>query len=468
MKKTITYILFALLFHSETKAFNADSVLTICKSQMEVLLANSTSTTSYPRTLNAYSAVTFVGAADWTSGFFPGSLWYLGEYFKNTTIKSKAASFTNGLSLQQYNTSTHDVGFVLYCSYGNGYRINNDATSKEVLINTANSLMTRYNPTVGCTRSWSFGAWSFPVIIDNMMNLELLFWATRATGDSTYYKAAVSHANRAMKELVRSDYTSYHLVDFDPNTGEVLKRQTFQGAFDESVWARGQGWELYGFTMCYRETGDVKYLELARNITNWIKTHLPSDYVPYWDYLAPLIPNEPKDASAAAVYASALLELSTLDKQNSKEYFDLATSILENLSKPTYLASGGANKGFILKHCTGNKPAKKEIDVPLNYGDYYFIEALTRYPKAKAILNSINSTSAEKLRLQSNIVRNNLTILGDEVAQIKELTIFEMNGKAVLKSASTSVNLETLPSGNYILRCFTTKGRSQTLRFYKL
>ena len=461
----LTFLLSSMNF--QLKAFNSDSVLVICKSQMNTLIAKSSSYSSYPRTLNASMAITYVGASDWTSGFIPGSLWYLGDYFKDATLKTKAANFTNNIASQQYNTTTHDVGFMMYCSYGNGYKLNSDVTSKNVLINSANSLASRYNSVVGCTRSWDFGTWSFPVIIDNMMNLELLFWATKTTGDSSYYKIADSHASRVLSEFIRPDFTSYHVVDFDPIAGKVIKKQTFQGASDESDWARGQGWGLYGFTMCYRETGKLKYLTLARNIAQWIKMHLPTDYVPYWDYLAPNIPNEPRDASAAAIYASALLELSMLDKENAKEHFNLATKILENLSSPAYMSNNGANSGFILKHCTGHKPANKEIDVPMNYGDYYFIEALTRYQKAK-LMTALSTPSVPTFRIFPNPVKNSFSIHFEQQNEVKLIRILDITGKVVLSSKPIeNIICSTLIKGNYIVQVEFINNRFENQQIVK-
>ena len=461
-------ILFFLIFAlGAAKAFNSDSVLIICKSQINTLISKSASYTQYPRSLNTSSAITYVGASDWTSGFIPGSLWYLGDYFKDATLKTKAANFTTNLASQQYNTSTHDVGFMMYCSYGNGYNINADQTYKNVLINSANSLKSRYNSVVGCTRSWDFGTWSFPVIIDNMMNLELLFWATKATGDSSYYKIADSHASRVLNEFIRPDFTSYHVVDFDPITGKVIKKQTFQGASDESIWARGQGWELYGFTMCYRETGNLKYLIMARNIAQWIKNHLPTDYVPYWDYMAPNIPNEPRDASAAAIYASALLELSMLDKEKANVHFNLATKILESLSSPNYLSNNGLNSGFVLKHCTGHKPANKEIDVPINYGDYYFIEALTKYQKAK-LLTALSIPNDPTFKIFPNPVKSLLSINFKHQNEAKLIRIFDMGGKVFLSSQPTeNIMCCTLKDGNYIVQVEFKNNRFENQQFVK-
>jgi uncharacterized protein YyaL (SSP411 family) len=272
------------------------------------------------------------------------------------------------------------MGFKIYCSYGTGYGITKDAAYKEVIIQSAKTLSTRFNSTVGCIRSWDHHKeqWGYPVIIDNMMNLELLFAATRLTGDSSYYKIAVSHANTTMKNHFRADYSSYHVVDYDTLTGKVVKRQTHQGYADESAWARGQAWGLYGYTMCYRETKNVAYLQQAEHIAAFILHHpnLPADKIPYWDFNAPEIPNEPRDVSAASVLASGLLELAKYSK-NKKEYLSVANTILQNLTQH-YRSPIGENKGFILLHSTGSKPAKSEVDVPLNYGDYYYLEALLR------------------------------------------------------------------------------------------
>lgn len=470
MRSIIKYTFLTFLLSSmnfQVEAFNSDSVLVICKSQLNTLIAKSSSYSSYPRTLNTSTAITYVGASDWTSGFIPGCLWYLGDYFKDATLKTKAANFTTNLASQQYNTSTHDVGFMMYCSYGNGYKFNSDQSYKSVLINSANSLKSRYNSLVGCTRSWDFGTWSFPVIIDNMMNLELLFWATKATGDSSYYKIADSHASRVLSEFIRPDYTTYHVVDFDPITGNVIKKQTFQGASDESDWARGQGWELYGFTMCYRETGKLKYLTLARNIAQWIKIHLPTDHVPYWDYLAPNIPNEPRDASAAAIYASALLELSMLDKENSKEYFNEATKILESLSSPAYMSNNGLNSGFILKHCTGNKPANKELDVPLNYADYYFIEALTRYQKAK-VMTALSIPTVPTFRIYPNPVKSSFNIHFKHQNEARLVNIIDMSGKVIICSKPTeNIMCSTLKKSNYIVQVEFKNNRFENQQIVK-
>ncbi len=318
----------------------------------------------------------------WCSGFYPGTLLYLYEQTKDPSLRAEADRMLNVLEKEKNNTSTHDLGFMMYCSFGNAERIAPKPAYKDILLTSARSLSTRFNPTVGCIKSWDSKPSDFLVIIDNMMNLELLFWATRASGDSSFYKIAVTHANTTMKNHFRPDYSSYHVVNYNPETGAVQQKRTAQGAADESAWARGQAWGLYGFTVMYRETRDRKYLDQANGIAQFIlrNPNLPADKIPYWDFNAPGIPNALRDASAAAIIASALLELGQYaDRTVSKEYFATAETILTNLSKPPYKAAIGTNGGFILQHCVGHMPNKTEVDVPLTYADYYFIEALKRY-----------------------------------------------------------------------------------------
>jgi len=336
-----------------------------------------------PRTLDSAANLKLVNSRDWTSGFFPGELWFLYDHSKNNDWKKQAQDFTVNIEKEKTNATTHDMGFKIYCSIGNGYRLTKDLHYKDVIIESAKTLSTRFNSKIGCIRSWDQRKeiWDFPVIIDNMMNLELLFAATKLSGDSSFYKIAITHANTTMKNHYRPDYSSYHVVDYDTSTGQVRKKQTAQGYADESAWARGQSWGLYGFTMCYRFTHDKKYLQQAEHIASFILNHpnLPKDLVPYWDYNAPNIPNEPRDASAAAIMASALYELSLYSK-NGKKYRETADKIVQNLTN-YYRSPIGENKGFILLHSTGSKPANSEVDVPLIYADYYYLEALLRMKK---------------------------------------------------------------------------------------
>jgi len=339
----------------------------------------------FPRTIdNASGRLMTTGPGDWVAGFYPGTLLYLYSQTGDSTLLREAEKRLSSLEKEQFNKSTHDLGFMMYCSFGNAYQLTGNAHYREVLIKSAKSLLTRFNEKVGCIKSWDRPDTSiYLVCIDNMMNLELLCWATKATGDSAFYRAAVSHADKTLRNHFRPDYSSYHIVVYDPLTGGVKKKQTGQGFADESAWARGQSWGLYGYTMMYRETGDKKYLEQARHIANFIlnNTNLPADKIPYWDYDHPNIPNTLRDASSAAIMASALVELSKYEpvRKKAKQYLETAKKIIQSLSTSQYMASPGTNEGFLLKHSVGSMINKEEIDKPVTYADYYFIEAMVRY-----------------------------------------------------------------------------------------
>lgn len=324
------------------------------------------------------------GSEWWTSGFYPGTLLYLYEETGDRQLYEEAMRIMEELKQEQYNTSTHDLGFMMFCSFGNANRIEPRPEYREILLNSARSLASRFNPQVGAIRSWDSDESDFIVIIDNMMNLELLFWATEATGDSTFYDIAVTHANTTTENHFRPDYSTYHVVNYDPETGAVQEKKTAQGAADESAWARGQAWGLYGYTLTYRATGDEQYLEQANRIADFMLNHpnMPKDKIPYWDINAPGIPDALRDASAAAITASALLELATYtEEERTERYFNTAETMLKTLSTDEYMADIGTNGGFILKHGVGHMPAGTEIDVPLTYADYYFVEAMKRYKK---------------------------------------------------------------------------------------
>ncbi|WP_183308140.1 DUF4995 domain-containing protein [Dysgonomonas hofstadii] len=321
---------------------------------------------------------------DWTSGFFPGSLWYAYHITGDNSLKEQATRYTNLLYPVSNYTKTHDLGFMINCSYGNAERFAANDTIIPILIRTADNLISRFDPTIGAIRSWDFGTWNFPVIIDNMMNLDLLFYVSHLTGDSKYKDVALIHADKTMANHFRPDYSSYHVVSYN-NDGTVERRQTHQGKNDESSWSRGQAWAAYGYVSCYRETKNKAYLDQAINIATFIMSRVKTaDLIPLWDYDAPDTPETPRDASAASITASAFIELSTMVEDGSK-YFDYAEKILQNLSSDNYLATLGSNQGFILKHSTGSLPNGSEIDVPLNYADYYFLEGLDRYMKLKNI-----------------------------------------------------------------------------------
>lgn len=337
-----------------------------------------------PRTVDDKGQIVYVPFDDWTSGFFPGSMWYMYQLTGDKKWQTLGQKYTEALDSVQYLTWHHDVGFMVGCSYLNGMRTAGlDYTP--VIIQTARSLATRFRPEAGIIQSWDSDkgwqaqrGWKCPVIIDNMMNLELLFEATKLSGDSTYYNIAVSHADKTLKNHFRANNSCYHVVDYDPETGEVRSQQTAQGYAHESSWARGQAWAFYGYTMCYRYTHNPLYLDQALKIYNFIFTNknLPADLIPYWDFDALNIPNEPRDVSAATVTASALYELYTY--LSDAKYKETADKIVENLSNSSYRAAVGTNGNFILMHSVGSIPHNAEIDAPLNYADYYFLEALIR------------------------------------------------------------------------------------------
>lgn len=322
----------------------------------------------------------------WCSGFFPGTLWYLYENSRNPEVLNYARMYTDRVEREKYTTNNHDVGFMLYCSFGNGFRLTGDEHYKDVLLTGARSLATRYKPHIGLIRSWDHNKenWQYPVIIDNIMNLELLLWASKQSGDSVFKEISLSHADKTIAYHFRPDYSSYHVVSYDTITAQPHLRQTHQGYADESAWSRGQAWGLYGYTYLYRETNNERYLEQARSIADFLLHHpnMPQDYIPYWDYNSPEIPNTPRDASAACIMASALTELSDyVDAERATKYMQVVETQIRTLASPEYTAKTGENGCFILRHSTGNYPAQSEVDVPLPYADYYYLEALTRLKK---------------------------------------------------------------------------------------
>lgn len=367
--------------------------------QFENTLAEDKVPSRVPRTIDSLGRLETTDIYEWTSGFFAGNLWYMYELTGDRKWENEAVKWTEALDTIQYWNGSHDIGFMINCSYGNGLKFAGEKKYGKVLVQAARSLIKRYNPVVKCIKSWDYRKawndttdWFYPVIIDNMMNLELLFEATRLSGDSNFYHIAVQHAITTMKNHYRPDFSCYHVVDYDTITGAVLDKATCQGFTDESSWARGQAWGLYGYTLCYRYTKDEQFLKFAENIAEYIlnNPNLPEDMVPYWDYNAgdPNLKPEwnydptkypviPRDASAAAITSSALFELSTYSAVHSAEFRQAAVKILESLASPNYMGVPG-DKYFILNHSVGSIPHGVEIDVPLVYADYYFLEALDR------------------------------------------------------------------------------------------
>ncbi|MBQ3607586.1 MAG: glycoside hydrolase family 88 protein [Bacteroidales bacterium] len=365
----------------------ADKVFNLAKTQY-ALMDSALSEGEYPRTTGQDGSLRTSDMGWWCSGFYPGSLWYIYEYTGDKAILEMAWKQTLPLKGLLDRHTDHDIGFQINCSFGNALRLTGDSAAvMPTYVAAAQKLAARLNPATGVTRSWDWVRkdWRYPVIIDNMMNMELLAEAARMSGDETLMDAATTHANTTLKNHFRPDWSCWHLLDYNPETGKVRSRETVQGYADESAWARGQAWALYGFTMMSRETSSDEYLDAAENIADMILSHLPDDGIPYWDFNAPDIPDALRDASAGAITASALIELSTItsDSDASERYLDTARKQLLTLSSEEYLAKPGENGFFLLKHCVGNMPENSEIDVPLSYADYYFLEALVRYVTLK-------------------------------------------------------------------------------------
>jgi hypothetical protein len=365
-----------------------------CAEKARKLESNMAENRVEPRTMNADGSVVLVNPRDWCSGFFPGNLWQMYSYTNDSYWRKEAVTWTWRIEDSKWYGGTHDLGFIMYNSFGKAYELTDERSYRDVVVDAANTLITRYNPTIKAIRSWDHNKdkWKYPVIIDNMMNLEMLFEATRLTGDSTYYKIAVQHANTTMRNHFRNDYSSYHVVDYEPSTGDVRARQTAQGYSDDSFWSRGQGWGLYGYVMCYRYTKDMAYLRQSERIADFFINlpNMPADMIPYWDMNMPSVKgltpdnvdeNIPRDASAAAVVASGLYELSLyVDNEKAERYRDVADKIINTLTRG-YTSPIGENCGFLLLHSVGHYPAGSEVDVPLIYADYYYLEALSRKGK---------------------------------------------------------------------------------------
>ena len=369
--------------------FDVNTVLNQNVDKIKTVTQKLTFYDSFPRHIDKNNKQwSYVKPKDWCSGFYPGILWYAYEESGDEVLKNKAIKFTETLKTIAYSPArNHDIGFQLYCSYGNGYRLTGKQNYKEILLAAADTLATLYSPKVGSILSWpsQIKRYKHNTIIDNMMNLELLFWAAKNGGDKSLYDIAKSHAEQTMKYLVREDGSAFHVGSFDIETGAFLQGYTHQGYANESMWARGQGWGIYGFAMAYRETGDSNFLNTAIKLSDKFLERLPEDGIPFWDFDDPKIPNVPKDASAAAVAACGLMELSGLvqDEKLKSKYFNTGKTLVENLSSSAYLSH--AKNDALLLHSTGNHPKNKEMDVPIIYADYYYMEALLRLKKLENI-----------------------------------------------------------------------------------
>jgi unsaturated chondroitin disaccharide hydrolase len=366
-------------------AFNINAAIANCEAQLNKSVPKITDLTKHPRLIDTDSTEWKQVPNHklvWTSGFYPGVLWYAYNVTGNKKWKDEAIKRTEVFEDFKNITEHHDIGFMMFPAYGNGYKIGDKKEYKDILLTSANSLSTRFNPNVGTIKSWSnkmHPRWKQHItIIDNMLNLELLFWSAKNGGNPKHYDIAVKHAETTMKNHFRDDYTSWHVLEYDSINGNVLNKHTKQGYADNSRWSRGQAWGIYGYTMVYKETGDKKFLDFAQKITDKYLSLLPEDMVPCWDFDVQNNPKEEKDASAAAIVASALLDLSSLveKQEDQKRYYNAAIKILKSLGSENYSAVGKADS-FLL-HSTGAKSLGHEIDVALIYADYYYIEALCR------------------------------------------------------------------------------------------
>lgn len=407
LKKRRTFFILLLLFSCvQNDEDNLEVLINHCDAQLAFAVKNieplrSESLIS-PRTVEN-GMLKLVPGKDWTSGFFPGNLWMIYELTGNEEWKKIALQHTLQLEPQKWNAGTHDMGFKMFCSFGQAIKYDNKKEYRDILIQSAKTLSTRFNPVVGCIRSWDHNndKWDYPVIIDNMMNLELLLWAAKETGNENFKEIAIKHAQTTMKNHFRDDYSSYHVVDYNPETGEVENKHTHQGYAHESSWVRGQAWGLYGFTMMYRETGMDEFLFQAEKIAKYLlsQKEIKEGKIPYWDFNAPNIPNEPYDASAAAIMCAALFELDGFSETQG-EYCEVAEKLMKTLSSSKFLSPVGDNKGFLLKHSTGSKPHNSEIDVPIVYADYYFLESIAKIKKMKerkVVKNTKHGSSGENI-----------------------------------------------------------------------
>jgi len=317
---------------------------------------------------------------DWTSGFFAGNFWQIYMLTGKEVFKERAKLWTAFIEKEKLNSGTHDMGFKVFCSFGNGLKVEDNQEYKDIIVKSAQTLSTRYNPHIGSIRSWDFNRdkWQFPVIIDNMMNLELLFEATKISGDSTFHNIAVNHANTTLKNHFREDHSTWHVLDYDTISGQVRARVTHQGISDDSAWARGQAWAINGFTSVYRYTKDKKYLNRAVKTANFFINHstLPKDGIPYWDFSHPNIPDISRDVSAATIVASALVEL--YQYTQNEAYLNYSKKVVQSLKTNTYILPKTLKIPFILDHSFGDWSKRAEMDEPIVYGDYYFLQTLLR------------------------------------------------------------------------------------------
>lgn len=453
MLKTRLMIVFCFFLTSYSSGFGAVyqpkltnqvvQALDFSVQQYKLMVASLPDSTTFPRRTKSATDGTLVTvkAGDWTSGFFPGCLWYLYQYTGDVYWKSKALKWTGNLLSQKTNYNQgHDLGFVMNSSYGNAFRMTGDSSNIPILIESGQTLSNRFSPQVGCTKSWNSGSWaswsnntgswSFPVIIDNMMNLELLIKTSIYTNDSSYYKNACTHANTTLLNHIRSDSSTFHVVDYDNITGLIRARGTKQGLADASCWSRGQAWGIYGFSMMYKYSNDSVYLKTAKKLLGYYLKNKPTDYIPFWDYNVPTIPNTYRDASAAAITSSALIDLYI--STNDSSYLIYAENIIQSLGTSSYTNALGTKANFILSHSTGGTNGY-EPDVSQNYAEYYYIETLVKYLGLDA--NYLPSNHIPEINTKQ------LEQAKKGVFYSKQLDVFDFDGD------NLTVSCLNLPSG---------------------
>ena len=360
---------------------NSNLVNTEISARFSKLLDFPIDSIAIPRSMDLSSGVVKkVKSKDWTSGFFSGNLWQIYALTGDVRYKDKAILWNAFIEKEKFNNTTHDMGFKVFCSFGKGLKVQDNLNYKKIILRSAQTLVTRFNTKIGAIRSWDHNKefFDFPVIIDNMLNLELLFEASKISGNNTFKNIAIQHANTTLKNHFRKDNSCYHVIDYDSITGKVKNKLTHQGFNNESSWARGQSWAVYGFTMAYRYTKNKEYLKQAEATAKYYINYktLPKDGISFWDFNDTSIPNAPRDVSSATVMASALIELYSFTK--NQVYLEYSNKILNTLSSDKYLLNDSVKGPFILDHSTGNWPKKDEIDQPIVYADYYFLEAIIR------------------------------------------------------------------------------------------
>lgn len=380
---TVSAMIFMMAGSISVQAFNCDSLLDICVEKAMRTACYADAASGCPRSIQkGESEWSMASFTDWTAGFYPGILWYAYEYSDNPEMRKYAEAFTESLMPYLANIGNHDLGIMTVASAGHAWRLAGEEKYRKAILDAAENLSLLYNPAVGTINSWPYMkddmGWPHNTIIDNMINIELLFLASEISGDDRYCRMAVNHAETTMKNHFRKDGSTYHVLVYDDKTGEVIKKITHQGYSDDSMWARGQAWAIYGFSMAYKKSGDKRFLRTAVKAADVFWEKIPDDFVPCWDFDDPEIPDAPKDASAAAIAAAGMIEIAALTNkpEQGRRYLRQAVKILESLSSPEY--SGGDASDALILHCTGHKPHGYEIDSSIIYGDYYYVEALMR------------------------------------------------------------------------------------------